>query len=70
MKSESLKEKIANILDYNCEGCVLPKTISCVHPCVQQYCYADQILNIVDEYYGRCYNKDGDRYGRYVKGNL
>lgn len=39
---EEIREGMAIRLDYNCEGCTLPDTISCTHPCKQQYMIADE----------------------------
>lgn len=44
MDSKELTETIANLVDYNCEGCILPKTISCTHPCAQEYYVAKKIM--------------------------
>lgn len=47
---EDIREGMATRLDYNCEGCTLPETFACVHPCEQQYMVADELIKYLNSH--------------------
>jgi len=43
-RRRTIREGIANRVGYECVGCTLWKTVSCSHPCNQEYFVTDKVL--------------------------